>query len=92
MRTFPALALLGLSACATLDESKLSPSCRATYNACLNGCPQGNNRSPGSRQIGGPTGDALNNQYGSPQGNNTNFQIDVAECTKRCNELAKGCR
>ena len=91
MRTL-LISLALISSRAAVDQSRLSEPCRALYNACLNACPQGNGRTRGTGTLSGPTGDAINTQYGTPRGNNTNLQIDVAQCTNRCNEEVKDCR
>ena len=79
------------SGCATVDQSRLSESCRSLYNACLNACPT-NGRSTRPSGVTGPSGDAISQSGGATQGNNNNFQIDTAACTKRCNDDVKDCR
>ena len=47
MKLAACLLALCLSACATVDSSRMSDTCRGLYNACLDTCPKAPAAQPG---------------------------------------------
>jgi hypothetical protein len=68
--------LLLLCSCATISTSGMSDSCKNTYNACLNACPEA------------PRQGAVNPNLPD----NHRIDPGIAACTAECNERAKKCK
>ncbi len=78
---------LMMLSCATMNTEGMSPQCRDFYNACLNRCPQSSNRvAPGA-----DLGELAKSQGGAIGGGGT-LEVDVASCTRKCNDEQKSCK